>query len=438
MKLRTLFSACCLLMAGISFVACDDNDVKKVTTQVTLQAPEYLMSKNPDVTLNEVIVKNVNTGVESVAYTTKDTKADAIRENQQSVTVEITVPEGFYNITMNGTISYDDNNGDRTSTGLRSYQEAVTMTEETANIPVKAENSFVYSPEAESEGASGDFVIAEIFFAGTQTPEGKQYHYDTYIRVYNNSNDTLLADGLAITESDLLTNSKRDEMNPNFINERFSFHFMYRIPMGTNLYVAPGESILLADCAVDHRNNNASSYDLTKADFEWYDESSNPNFLDMDNTDVPNLERIYTYSLSITALTTQGNRAYALVRLDDTKYASGDAFMADSTNYYNYAYKFTNTYNGKTYDLKSKCWTIPNSWVIDAVNLCPLSEYEWLVTSPALDKGYTHVTETAADANRYGKAVRRRVAAGKKLQDSNDSSLDFEAVEADPYYKFHE
>ncbi len=436
MKLRTLFSACCFLIAGIGFVACEDNDVKKVTTSVTLKAPDYLSDKNPDVALNEVIVKNVNTGVESVVYSTKETKADKTAY-VESVTVEITVPEGFYNITMNGTISYD-NNGERTSTGLRSYQEAVTMTEETANVPVQADNSFVYSPEAESEGANGDFVIAEIFFAGTATPEGKQYSYDTYLRVYNNSNDTLLADGLAIAESDLLTNSKRDEMNPNFINERFAFRFMYRIPMGTNLYVAPGESILLADCAVDHTSSNVNSYDLSKADFEWYDESSNPNFLDLDNTAVPNMEKVYSYSKTVTRLTTQGNCAYALLRIDDSQYATAEAFMADSTNYYNYDYKFTNTYNGKTYDLKGKCWTAPNSWVIDAVNCSPLSEYQWLVTSPALDKGYTHVTETPKDENRFGKSVRRRVAAGKKLQDSNDSTLDFVVVTADPYYKFHD
>ncbi len=436
MKLRTLFSACCLLMAGISFVACEDNDVKKVTTSVTLKAPDYLTDKNPDVALNEVIVKNVNTGVESVAYSAKDTKADETAYTE-SVTVEITVPEGFYNITMNGTISYD-NNGERTSTGLRSYQEAVTLTEETASVPVQADNSFVYSPEAESEDASGDFVIAEIFFAGTATPEGKQYSYDTYLRVYNNSNDTLLADGLAIAESDLLTNSKRDEMNPNFMNERFAFRFMYRIPVGTNLYVAPGESILLADCAVDHTTSNSTSYDLSKADFEWYDESTNPNFLDLDNPAVPNMEKVYSYSRTITRLSTQGNCAYVLLRIDDSQYATAEAFMADSTNYINYAYKFTNTYNGKTYDLTGKCWTMPNSWIIDAVNCSPFSEYQWLVTTPALDKGYTHVTDTPKDESRYGKSVRRRVAAGKKLQDSNDSSLDFEAVSADPYYKFHD
>lgn len=436
MKFRTLFSACCLLMAGISFVACEDNDVKKVTTSVTLKAPDYLTDKNPDVALNEVIVKNVNTGVESVAYSAKDTKADETAYTE-SVTVEITVPEGFYNITMNGTISYD-NNGERTSTGLRSYQEAVTLTEETASVPVQADNSFVYSPEAESEDASGDFVIAEIFFAGTETPEGKQYSYDTYLRVYNNSNDTLLADGLAIAESDLLTNSKRDEMNPNFMNERFAFRFMYRIPMGTNLYVAPGESILLADCAVDHTSSNSKSYDLSKADFEWYDESTNPNFLDLDNPAVPNLEKVYSYSKTITRLTTQGNCAYALLRIDESQYPTAEAFMADSTNYITYAYKFTNTYNGKTYDLTGKCWTMPNSWIIDAVNCSPFSEYQWLVTSPAYDKGYTHVTDTPKDENRFGMSVRRRVAAGKKLQDSNDSSLDFEAVSADPYYKFHD
>ena len=87
----------------------------------------------------------------------------------------------------------------------------------------------------------------------------------------------------------------------------------------------------------------------------------------------------------------------------------------------------------------SKGYKIPNKWVLDAVNLCVESEYEWNVTSPALDRGWTYCGKVNSDKTRYGKSVRRKVLSGITLQDTNDSSVDFlPEQKADPYFKFHE
>ena len=50
------------------------------------------------------------------------------------------------------------------------------------------------------------------------------------------------------------------------------------------------KEMLLVDNALDHTRANPNSWDETLADFEWYDESTNPQFSDVDNPNVPNLE----------------------------------------------------------------------------------------------------------------------------------------------------
>ena len=99
-----------------------------------------------------------------------------------------------------------------------------------------------------------------------------------------------------------MTTSKYD-YTPDIMNEAFSTKAIYRIPLGGKIMVPPGESLLLCDIGMDHTVANSNSFDLTKADFEWYDVSSNPSFEDTD-TEVPNLEKIYCYTATIWGIST--------------------------------------------------------------------------------------------------------------------------------------
>ena len=65
---------------------------------------------------------------------------------------------------------------------------------------------------------------------------------------------------------------------------------MYAIPgNGKDYPVQPGKSLLICDKAIDHREANSNSFDLSNADFEWYDDSDkNP---DIDNPQVTNLDK---------------------------------------------------------------------------------------------------------------------------------------------------
>ena len=163
--------------------------------------------------------------------------------------------------------------------------------------------------------ANDDFIIAEIFFAGTLQPSGNQYNGDDYVKIYNNTDHVLYADGLTFFESRFLTTEKYD-YSPDIMSEAVTVHALYTIPgSGHEHPVEPGGYILLADTGIDHRVINPNSFDLSHADWEWYDVSTQPNELDIDSPSVPNLDKIYCYTKSFFILHNRGFKCYGLSRI---------------------------------------------------------------------------------------------------------------------------
>lgn len=280
---------------------------------------------------------------------------------------------------------------------------------------------------------NNDFVFAEIFTAGTQTNEGKIYTGDSYFVLYNNTDHTLYADGLVLLESKLKNTQKFGSLSPYFISDYFGADAIYRIPgSGHDYPVEPGETVLIADNAQDHRKVNANSFDLTIADFEWYDQSTSASVTDIDNPDVTNLDKIYCYTRTIWIPNRQGNTSFAIGRIPAG--VTDSAYLVE--HYCNYDYTLIT--NAGTFPMSQTCYLFPNSWVVDCVNLCPHSSYQWLSSDTQLDAGWTYIGETGSDKSRFGKSVRRRerIEDGKRiLQDTNNSTLDFlTAQQADPTF----
>lgn len=147
-----------------------------------------------------------------------------------------------------------------------------------------------------------DFVIAEIFIPGTYNEAGKQYNGDQYIRIYNNSDKVLYADGLIFMESQFQTTQKYQSVDPDIMDEAIAVGSVVAVPgSGTDYPVQPGESFILCDNAINHKEANPNSIDLSKANFEWYIESKQ----DVDNPAVPNLDVYYCYSKTIWVLNKQ-------------------------------------------------------------------------------------------------------------------------------------
>lgn len=143
---------------------------------------------------------------------------------------------------------------------IRGYEESVNITGASASLTTELFVSQI----------SSDFIIAEIFFTGTLTEEGKQYDGDKYIKIYNNTDKVLYADGLSILESTFLTVDKQD-YTPNIMNQAMAVSSILTIPgNGTEHPVNPGEFMIIAGQRHHHHAQNSQSFDLSKANFEIY------------------------------------------------------------------------------------------------------------------------------------------------------------------------
>ena len=316
---------------------------------------------------------------------------------------------GLYDIEFSATEQLP--NGPKAT--IRAYLGSVTITAEGTNsVTLSAFRNI----------ATDDLIIAEIFFTGTMRPSGNAYTGDTYIKLYNNTDHVIYADGLTLFESKFLT-TQNVNPQPNVMAEAVSVDALYTIPgNGTDVAVQPGEFLLLADVAIDHRVLNPNSLDLSHADFEWYDESSTPSTTDIDNPDVPNLDKWYCYTQSVWLLHNRGFKAYGLARIQKER----EDFLRD--NYYEYDY--TMVTSAGSFPMTQTAYRLPNAWVVDVVNLSVQSDFQWLVTAPELDMGWAYCGTINNDKTRYFTSVRRRVAgfdaAGRMiLEDTNNSSADF-------------
>lgn len=418
------FAMALLLAAGFAMTSCSDDHA--ATTQVTIGLDLHNNTgKELTVKSGTYTFTDISSGLETkIDYASTLTRAAA-----ESTLAMLT--DGLYNVSFIGKATYTytekqtvkDESGE---TGTVEMTKTVEVNIQGAqqNVEVKGGTlSLSLTVYVQNQNEAGDFVLAEIFSSGTLNPKtNKPYNGDQYIRIYNNSAETLYADGLVLVESQFTTVNKWD-YTPDVMSEAVAVQVVAMVPgSGKEHPVLPGHSITICDNAMNHKEANPNSIDLSKADFEWYTQSTSTTNPDVDNPDVPNLEMPYNYTKSIWVLTKQGNRAYALGRLPQGMTAK--QYLAD------YTYDYTYTLPTGSTSRVVHSYKFPNAWIIDAVNMSPKNKYVWNVTSPELDMGYTYLSENGTAADTYGNAVLRKTsyttADGRAvLQDTNNSSIDF-------------
>lgn len=417
--IRILLAIVCTL----AIVACgDDGETTGSDGNITSTLKFTLPEGYNDATLADaqVSLTEVNTGKGFA------TKLDV----NNNLEAQIRLAPGYYKVDVEGHINYKGNDGTDKQASVFASNSGVEITKDKPNVLL---NLYAKDEPSTEEDTHTGFVLAEIFCAGTANAQGQYYYADKYFVIYNNTDHTLYADSLVIAESEFMTVSKAD-YNPNIMDTDMAVAAMYMIPgSGKDVPVQPGGKLLIVDNAINHTEANPNSWDETKADFEWYDESTDPQFSDIDNPDVPNLKRIYSKTLTMWSPHTQGFKSYALARMGTD----------ENTFQTNYLYTYTYHLVGQTgeADMTGICYRLPNKWILDAVNMSVPAMFQWIVTSPSLDKGYTYCAGFGWDDSRFGKSVRRKVASRDNgraiLQDTNNSSDDFEPrTKADPFHEF--
>ena len=154
-------------------------------------------------------------------------------------------------------------------------------------MPIVA--SGIYNPNNETDsisiieilsGGSGKGLkINEIYTAGP--PNNFGYFFDQYFELYNSSDETKYLDGMIFCR-----------MWRSITEVTSIFQFPGTPLIGTEYPVEPGEFVVLAQDAYNHKDEIFSgkvSIDLTVADWEFV---NSRDFGDWDNPDVPNLECI--------------------------------------------------------------------------------------------------------------------------------------------------
>ena len=399
--MNRLFRLLLIISAVIAVSSCRPEHgrapLPTVSCAFTTQLPEGLTDLS--VLGEEVHLTNKATGIDT-RYNSLDSIAVIVGLYDIAYTVECTFT--LHGIQMRGR--------------LVSQLADVSLTEQKDNKAVQLLLPLRVVPQVE------DFVIQEIFFTGTLTPAGKQYHGTCYVVLYNGTDRVLYADGIAFCESGFNPVRKFD-YKPDIRQEAMAVHAVYVIPgSGKQHPVKPGERLILCDIGIDHKVNNPNAFDLSKANFEWYDESSSPAHQDFDSPTVPNLDKWYCYTKSFFILHNRGFASYAIARMPITK----EEYLKD----YKYDYTYVLTHNGNSYDMSGSCYKLPNDWIIDGVNCSVEAVHQWTILPETIDAGYTNCGTEDGQKDRYFHSVRRKYlgkdAEGRMiLQDTNNSFEDF-------------
>lgn len=377
-------------MATTVTVSCSrDNDefgsgvvvAQKSNLTITLSGKDVSSYKNVAVEIQEV-----NTGA-----ITKYTFV-----NQVTHTLEL--PYGSYKVTANGEVIM---------VSLDELQVGGT-----ANIDINTATSNVLV-NLQIKQFSKDFIIEEVFFTGVKTPDNKNYNNSRYFKLVNNTDKVLYADNLIISGSEFFTTVKR-VITPYNVEEYFPIaNMMVLTGTGTQYPVQPGDFIVVADNAIDHRPSNG--FNLQNADFEF--PNTNPSLGQVDNPAVPNAKIVYTkMTFNMIFLYTTSQEAYVIARFPAGE--NPDTFIQN----YKYNYSYTNSAGNTT---TVNAYKIPNTWIVDAVNTSRDADFLHIITGASIDAGYT-----SASPGYSGKTVRRKVvgqtANGKNIyKDTNNSAVDF-------------
>jgi len=385
------------LLASLTiFASCskDDDTIAMTTISVSVSTPaDYPNIKQEGI---EVKFKNVSTNTVYSAFISKDGRA------------ELPVESGTY------TISAESKQSVTTSIGteiekkeftqevtFRGLQENLTLVGATHNLKLSLTPSF----------ASNGFIIKEIYFSGCQTPLKKAYMKDHYIELYNNSDKVLYADGLSICEMAHNTGFEVDEW-AKVVSDGVAVHTIYTIPGNGSTYkIAPGQSIVIANIAINHKVEAPNSVDLSKANWEWYDEHK----LDVDVPEVPNLIKNFSYSLSVWGLHARGMSGLLIFQetnmakfLTENKVSKQNASGSNTMNAYR----------------------VPTDRIIDAVELAYPSMFGVKALPASIDASYTYATK-ALEGKCVSRKVDKKVGDRVIYRDTNNSALDF-SVDQNP------
>lgn len=378
----------------LTTVSCNSDDssngiINNTPSKITLAFTAENMSEIKGMTVE---FKETNTG----AVTTKEITTSPS---------EIELKKGSYTATANGKIKLATGE-EMDAAGSVTFD----LTQETQNINIKLTIKIF----------SEDFIIEEVFFTGVLTMEGKNYNSGRYFKITNNTNKVLNTAGLLVMKSEFNPSLKNDN-TPEIREEAFAVSGVLMIPTNLGKDVQPGDFIVIADMAMNHKTTNIPAFDLSKADYE-FPNLDNPSLGQVDNPAVPDAKVIYTtMNFNMFFLHNRGFESYAIAR-----FPQGETVETWLANY-KYDYQYLNQAGNIT---KKSAYKVPNTWILDGINCAVQAKWLHNPLGSAIDNSYTSCGTIDSDPERFGKTVRRKIIGtmenGKPMyKDTNNSDQDF-------------
>ncbi len=426
-----------VLTTGLFFQSCSDDVFgENVLTPVSVNTSvkftgDYAEAKAVNA---NVILRNSDTGVEYTATTDANGNVSfpTILPGRYNATVSLELtPEQFENY-----FGYDS--GSDENINFNGLVENITIQSSGTNIAL----------QLTSANTIGGLVLKQIYYGGSSTKEGASFR-DQFVEIYNNSGEVLYADGLIFaqlfgntkigTESYHLAsgqldwskgigNGKGSAANTDYVYGKN----VYRIPGDGKTYaVQPGESIIIAATAINHKINYTDNtgkavgiinsdltVDLSNADFEANLTSyTNSQFrYDIQNENVPDLEIVHWVSGQDMVLGSTGKESFIIFRATEAEIKDfGKVRNPDGES-------------------SSVYLQIPNSKIIDGVDITTdlgngLTPKK-LATS--IDVGKTYLLTGAYTSYAVIRKTQKTVNGRIILKDTNNSTEDFVNIKATP------
>lgn len=386
--LLTILPLVAVLFLG-SCAGGDDNDgAKKYKVTVNVNLPEdYTWA---DITASTVVAKNQLTGQEFTA--------NAMGEG--SFIAEVV--SGEYNV-------------------------AVSMMAADAKMINGSKKVGVYKDEAVTVDAEialiSPIVIKEFYSAMCKTPANKNYMYDQFYEIYNNSAFTVYLDDCVLARTYGQANTKidnpwaeNDELNKEVAVTSYVAAFVSdEDKPGTTYPLEPGKSIVIAFQAQDHVNigaePNPNTVDLSKADYEISIIDYKPAHVD--NPEVPNM--------TIIAKPSSQTLAFGMI----PAFGSGLIF-AKVPGVVNYVADEANWKLVPNSTDTNPYLMIKHADILDAINIVCVTETQRKVYLPAsVDAGMLY-TSAMYNGMGFTRKVAEVVDGRVVYQDTNNSAEDFE------------
>ncbi len=423
----------------LPFISCKkDNTPGVQPLDIKLNLKYASAELNGKLDLSKVVVKVTNLS----------TKTSMTYSPSQGVVNLVSIMPGEYDIDASITIPKDQYFN---STGEAIFEDV------TFNAAIKKVN-LTSSSSLDLEliaGLLGNFVIKQIYYAGSDNKEGAIYR-DQFFEVYNNTDRVLYADSLYFGR---LWGRQRNTNDPDHyqangqldwsksmgmtVGETANIDYVYlrdlfMIPGNGKSYpVEPGKSIVIAQNALNHKvpfvGNNGKevaikkpelTVDLSNASFEVYygDIPGNKPFAsDIDNPKVPNVQ-ILDYVGNDWILDNLGRDAYVIFKhADRAAVANLPSYPEPSIN--------------PPSSTAKKYRQLPVNWIMDAVDVQPNTTDDRIPKKlpTALDAGFTFVTLGGYSSQSVMRKTDKTTNGVRKLKDTNNSTADFVVIKANPF-----